>query len=61
MLESVKRIDFTDGTGIECIALFNENKINESVAKKAIELYPLEISQALVFMTKEQFESVFRD
>lgn len=60
--DNIMRIDFINkiaGAEMEYIALFNKTKISEKDVKKAIQLYGIGKNPNVIFISKEQFESVF--
>jgi hypothetical protein len=61
--EDIIKIEFTEKTDyyeLEYIALFNKTKISDDEVKKSIRLHRMGEHPCVIFMSKEQFENVFR-
>lgn len=61
--ENIRRFDFSLDYGScdsDMVALFDNRDLSEQEAQNIIHQYPMGYDHRVVFMTKKQFETVFR-
>lgn len=61
--ENIMMVEFSEnyaGCGTSMVALFDKRDIMEEEVYRIIRAYPIGYDRRIVFMTKDQFKTVFR-